>query len=121
MNLRLWEEGLDQFIELPHGGPGAGFRLSELVAHIQHSGRDYIIQGQQNYTLAEHTKPHSLDVWLRRHWTDRKDTRQAVNQVVKALVATGYFEVDRLPCPDSGRQCKGLRLLNQPRALKGAG
>jgi hypothetical protein len=111
MNLRLWEDGLDQFIELPHGGPGAGFRLSELVAHVQHSGRDYIIQGQQNCALEEHTKPHSLDVWLRKGYASRKDTRQAVNRVVDALVATGEFEIAYLPCPDSGRRCKGLRLL----------
>jgi hypothetical protein len=114
MNLRLWEDGLDQFIALPHGGPGAGFPLSALVAHIRSTGRDYIIQGQQNCTLQEHTKPSSLDAWLRQNYTGREDTRQAVNRVVKALVATGYFEVDRLPCPDSGRRCKGLRLVSIP-------
>ena len=112
MNLRLWEDGMDQFIELPHGGPGAGFPVSTLIDHIRSTGGDYIVQGQQNCILEEHTKPHSLDVWLRRNYTERKDTRQAVNQVVKALVATGYFEVARLPCPDSGRRCKALRLVS---------
>jgi type II secretory pathway component PulJ len=112
MNLKLWENGLDQFIELPHGGPGAGFPLSALADHIRSTGRDYIIQGQQRCTLAEHTKLNSLDYWLRQNCTERKDTRQAVNQVLDTLVATGHFEVARgLLCPDSGRRCKGLRLV----------
>ncbi len=110
MNLRLWDDEPDHVVELPHGGAGTVFPVSELIVHIQRSGRDYIIQGQQNCALADHTKPHSLDVWLRQNFTERKDSRQAVNQVVKALVATGHFEVARLLCPDSGRMCKGLRL-----------
>lgn len=104
---------MDTFIELPYGGPGAGFYVSELVDHIQSTGRDYIIQGQQQCTLENHTKPHSLDVWLRNGFTDRKNVEQAVNQVIQALVDTKQFEIDEhLLCPDSGRRIKGLRLLN---------
>jgi hypothetical protein len=104
---------MDTFIDLPYGGKGAGFLVSELVAHIQRSGRDYIIQGQQKCTLADHTKPRSLDVWLRTRFTARQDTKQACNEVVDSLVATGLFEVDRrLTCPDSGRRVKGLRLVH---------
>jgi hypothetical protein len=107
---------MDTFVKLPYGGPGAGFGVSELVDHIRSTGRDYIIQGQQQVTLANHTKPHSLDAWLRIHYARNPDVKQAVNQVVADLVATGQFEVDlRLPCPDSGRLVKGLRLLD-PRA-----
>jgi hypothetical protein len=103
------------FIGLPYGGPGAVFLVSELISHIRSTGRDYIIQGQQNSTLANHTKPQSLDVWLRTRFPKRQDTKQAVNQVVQALVATGHLEiVRRLPCPDSGRLCKGLRVLDSP-------
>jgi hypothetical protein len=115
MNLRLWEDGTDQFIHLPHGGPRDGFRLSELVAHIQHRGRGYIIQGQQNCRLAEHTKPRSLDVWLRANHTERQDTRQATNRLIEILVATGRFEIDHRPCPDSGRHCKALCLIDPQR------
>ncbi|HUW13938.1 MAG TPA: hypothetical protein VM537_29715 [Anaerolineae bacterium] len=104
----------DLFIELPHGGPGTGFLASELISHIQDAGRDYIVQGQQKATLADHTKPHSLDVWLRRRFPSRQDTKLADNEVVHALVATGLFQViKRLPCPDSGRRCKGLRLVDR--------
>jgi len=106
---------MDPFINLPHGGPGAGFRVSELVTHIRSTARDYIIQAQQNVTLAKHTKPQSLDVWLRTNFASNPDTKQAVNKVVEALVATGQFEVVwGLPCPDSGRSVKGLRLLDIP-------
>jgi hypothetical protein len=104
---------VDPFIKLPYGGPGAGFHVSDLVSHIRSTGRDSIVQGQQNATLAQHTKPHSLDVWLRTHYARNPDVKQAVNEVVDDLVATGRFElVQRLPCPESGRLVKGLRLLH---------
>jgi hypothetical protein len=105
---------MDPLIKLPYGGPGAGFHASELVSHIRSTGRDYIVQGQQHCIFDEHTKPQSLDVWLRTKCAGRADTCQAVNQVVEALVATGLFEVvKKLPCPDSGSLCKGLRLVEQ--------
>ena len=107
--------GMDAFIELPYGGPGAGFLVSELVSHIRSTGRDYIIQGQQECTLDSHTKPQSLDVWLRTRFATKPDAKQADNKVVEALVATGLFQVvKRLPCPDSGRRCKALRLDDPP-------
>ena len=46
-----------------------------------------------------------------------EDSKQAVNRVVKALVASGYFELERLLCPDSGRRCKGLRLVDDESSL----
>jgi hypothetical protein len=104
---------MDTFIRLPYGGPGAGFPVSELVSHIRSTGRDYIIQGQQNCTLKKHTKRNSLDVWLRTRYARSADTKQAVNEVARALVATGFFEVVYgLVCPDSGRRVKGLRLVD---------
>lgn len=103
----------DTFIKLPHGGRGAGFRVSELISHIRSTGRDYVIQGQQNCTLKKHTKRHSLDVWLRTGYARNNDTKQAVKKVMDALVATGWFEeVKKLTCPDSGRRVKGLRLVD---------
>lgn len=93
-------------IHLPAGG---SFDARDLVAYINASGRDYIIQGQQNTSFANHTKPQSLDYWLREHSPNR-DTRQAENTVLDALVATGQFEiVNNLICPDSGEECKGVR------------
>ena len=104
---------MDTFIKLPYGGKGAGFYVSQLKAHIRSTGRDYIIQGQQHCSLKDHTKLHSLDVWLRKGFTNNKDIAQAVNQVVQALVDTEQLEVDKhLLCPDSNRRVKGLRLLN---------
>ena len=108
---------MDTFIKPRYGGPGARFPVSDLVDHIRSTGRDYIIQGQQKSTLAKHTKPHSLDVWLRRRFPSRQDTKLADNEVVHALVATGLFQVVKgLRCPDSGRRCKGLRLVNPPQS-----
>jgi len=106
---------LDTFINLPYGGPGAGFRVSELVSYIRRTERDFIIQGQQKAILAKHTKPHSLDVWLRICHAANPDIMQAVDAVMDALAATGRFERDSsLPCPKTGHLVKGLRLVDPP-------
>ena len=98
-------------IRLPYGGENAQFDERELVDHLRTKLRDYIIQGQQNCTLENHTKRQSLDYWLRSNFAKNPDTRQAVKDVIDDLVATGLFEInERLQCPDSGRFCKGLRL-----------
>ena len=86
---------MTESIPLSYGGPGAQFPVADLVAHIRRSGRDYIIQGQKDCSLADHPKPHSLDVWLRQGYARSKDTKQAVNQVIDDLVATGLFEPGR--------------------------
>ncbi len=80
--------------------------------HILASGRDYIIQGQQERALCKHTKPQSLDVWLRNNLPTNPNTKQATNDVVEQLVNTGLFVVGDFPCPDSpdGRICKGIGL-----------
>ena len=95
-------------IDLPYGGK---FDENALVIFIQASGRDYIIQGQQAVSYANHTKPHSLDYWLRQFAANR-DTKQAENSIIDKLEATGLFRAtQRLLCPDSGRLCKGLVLI----------
>ena len=97
-----------EMINLPYGG---AFDEHDLVAHIRGFGRDYIIQGQQTVSLTEHTKPKSLDYWLRQ-FGNNTDTKQAENSVIDALVATGLFEIiSNLICPDSSERCKGLRLV----------
>jgi hypothetical protein len=91
-------------------GDGRKFDEHALVRHIRASGRDYIIQGQQMCTLADHSKRNSLDYWLRQ-LAPNPNIKQADNATVSRLVRTGLFEVaTRLRCPDSGRLCKGLRL-----------
>lgn len=102
---------MDTFIQLPHGGKGAGFYVSQLIAHIRSTGRDYIIQGQQHVTRKNHTKPQSLDVWLRQNFTSRIDVAQAVNEVIDRLVLTGLFTEGKFNCPDSGESCKGIKLV----------
>ena len=100
-------------IDLPFGGQ---FDERELVAHINASRRDYIIQGQQGASLANQSKPHSLDYWLRQ-LSPNPNVKQAENSVLNALVKTGLFEiVNDLICPDSGERCKGIRLTPKAQA-----
>jgi len=94
-------------ITLPYGGQ---FDEMELIRFIRASGRDFIIQGQQFARYGDHSKPHSLDYWLRQFATN-PDTKQAENSILIDLIATGRFKkVYGLLCPDSGRCCKGLML-----------
>jgi hypothetical protein len=98
----------DFTITLPFGGQ---FDEHALVVYVHASGLDYIIQGQEATSLVNHRKPHSLDYWLRPFGVNR-DTKQADNDVLDALVATGLFLIDNnLICPDSGERCKGIRLV----------
>ena len=104
-------------IDQPYGG-GSQFNEYDLVEYIRasHPARDYIIIGAQKDTFANHRKRHSLDYWLRRR-SRRPDTMQAVDSVIDALVATKLFtKADNLVCPDSGRECKGLRLRRPTRS-----
>jgi hypothetical protein len=102
---------LDQRIPLPHGGPGAGFQIRELIDYMNRSGRAYIIGGEVDCALADHPKPRSLDYWLRENFARNKEIKQATNEVITQLAATGLFErLEDLRCPDSGHKCEGLRL-----------
>ena len=101
------------YIHLPYGD--SMFDSDDLIDHIRKTGRDYIIQGQIACTRANHTKPSSLDVWLRDRYARNSDTKQAVNDVIDALVYTGDFEEGRFVCPDNGRVCKGIRIVPHKR------
>jgi len=96
-------------IKLPYGG--SEFDSNDLKAHIRTTGRNYIIQGQKACSRHDHPKPRSLDCWLRDNYAKNPDTKQAVNEVMTALVNTGDFEEGEFICPNSGRKCKGLRIL----------
>jgi hypothetical protein len=97
-------------INLPYGN--CSFNSEDLRKHIMESGRGFIIQGQTACTLAKYPKPNSLDYWLRNKCQKNiKNTKQAVNEVVQALIKTRDFEEGNFICPDSGRKCKGLKLL----------
>jgi hypothetical protein len=96
-------------IELPHGN--ASFDSDDLKEYIRTTGRNYIIQGQVNCNREDHPKPHSLDCWLRDNCTLYSDTKQAVNEVINDLIKTGEFREGRFICPDSGRWCKGIQIV----------
>ena len=97
------------YINLPYGQ--ATFNSDDLIKHIRKSGRNYIIQGGVNCVRGRHPKKLSLDVWLRDNYARHPDVRQAVSEVIADLVDTGDFEIGRFPCPESGKTCQGIRLV----------
>lgn len=98
-------------IRLPYGNNE--FNSDELKEYISRTGRNYIIQGQTNCRRDNHPKPSSLDCWLRDNYAENHDTKQAVNEVISALIDTGEFEEGRFICPDSGKPCKGIRIVEK--------
>lgn len=96
-------------INLPYGNNS--FDSNSLKEHIRTTGRNYIIQGQKACRRIDHPKPNSLDCWLRDNCAQNPDTKQAVNEVIADIVNTGDFAEGKFYCPDSGRRCKGLRII----------
>ena len=96
-------------INLPYGNNS--FNSDDLKRRIQQMRKHYIIQGQTNCSRAEHTKPNSLDCWLRDNYAQKPDTKQAVNKVIKDLVNTGEFEEGNFICPISRIKCKGIKIV----------
>ncbi len=104
---------MNDLITLPHDN-NRQFDARLLAGFMMFNGMAHIIQGQQQVIISEHSKPNSLDFFIRHHFAGLKDTAQAVNDVMEQLVRTGYFvEHEALLCPDSGRLCKGLILLRK--------
>lgn len=95
-------------INLPYGN--RTLNSDDLKKHIRGTGNDYIIQGQKACSRSVHPKPHSLDCWLRDNYSQNPDEKQAVNEVMEALIDTGDFVEGRFTCPVSGRKCKGVRI-----------
>jgi len=46
-----------------------------------------------------------------RDYAQNLNTKQAVNEVITALVSTGEFAEGNFICPDSGEMCKGVRIV----------
>ena len=92
------------------------FDSNSLKEHIRTTGRNYIIQGQKACRRIDHPKPTSLDCWLRDNYARSPDTKQAVNEVIADLVNTGDFAEGDFYCPDSGRRCKGVRIIERENA-----
>ena len=91
---------------------GDAFDTCDLIAYIRSTGRNYIVQGQQICKLQDHTKPNSLDVWMRKQGDPAKaNTKQADNKVIADLVGTGKFRGGLFTCPDSGRSAKGIEVI----------
>ena len=89
---------------------GMAFDEQELIDTLKASGRSYIVQGQRVVTLGNHPKKNSFDVWLRKRFPKKRDTKLADNYVIDALLKTGKFVATKEECPDSGRLCKSIRI-----------
>ncbi len=101
-------------INLPYGNNS--FNSDDLKEYIRRTGKNYIIQGQKACRRVDHPKPRSLDCWLRDNYAQNPDTKQAVNEIIADLVSTEEFEEGDFTCPDSGRKCKGIRIIEMENA-----
>jgi hypothetical protein len=98
---------------IPLSYEDTSFDVTKLVAHLKANGLQYIIIGQQRVVFDEHTKPQSLDYWIRSNIAKSTSTAQASVEVVSKICETKYFEFRTdLKCPDTERACRGLILLS---------
>lgn len=101
-------------IKLLYAGLDVYFTVEELIKHFNTSKTNFIIIGASHVGLEKHKKLNSLDVWLRNHEKvigTKKNTCQAVNEVINNLIETGNFSVEKRICPTSNRLCKALILI----------
>ena len=101
-------------INLPYGNNA--FNSDDLKEYIKRTGKNYIIQGQKACLRVDHPKPQSLDCWLRDNYAQNPNIKQAVNEVIAALIHTGDFVEGDFPCPVTGIKCKGIRIKEKESA-----
>lgn len=101
---------MKKHITLVKGGSDAYFLVSELINHFKKEKINYKIIGATLVTLSKHSKPKSLDVWLRKHKNviGHEDTCQAVSSVITKLISLNQFSKGIRKCPTSNRMCKAL-------------
>lgn len=97
-------------IRLPYDNNNS-FKTSVLDKYLKKEGFEFIVNGQQHDSLKSHRKKRSFDYWLRENVAVNKNTAQAVNSVLDQLIKTGRYKIETNKCPESGRVCKCLRLI----------
>jgi hypothetical protein len=101
------------WISLPHDN-NRQFHISSLIRMFIDRRITEIVQGQQHLVLANHTKPNSLDFWIRSTIANYPDVAQATNSVIDQVCGTGLFERAQVTCQDNQNICNGIRLVDIP-------
>lgn len=96
-------------ITLPYAN-NATIPIQDLITHFRKNNLNYMIIGSKQVTLTKHPKPHSIDVWLRKHPNifNHKDTCQSVSKVITQIIKHQSFSQGLRKCPKSNRMCKAL-------------
>ncbi len=112
-----------RYVRLPHGGPKAQLdvlRLADLCARKEIS---CLAVGKRAHALEKFSKEdiqHGLDPLIRSFFLPKdspyRNTMQAVNDVVDALVETGIFDHAKIRFPHYGRAVNSLKV--NPAALQ---
>lgn len=80
-----------EWINLPHGGNHAGFYVERLIDELRQRPRGEMLVGALSRSLSSVSQD-SLDYFLRTRYAKQPDTKQAVREVLRDLVATGKIE-----------------------------
>jgi hypothetical protein len=97
---------MDDTIKLRDGG---SISLDSLIHFFRENGGQVVL-GAVKAIFKEHNKTSSLEYWLRLNGAQNRNQMQAESLLVDKLLSTGYFEAAMLPCPETGRRCKGIKL-----------
>lgn len=112
-----------RYVRLPHGGPNARLdvlRLVDLCARKEISCLAIGKRAQALDLFSREDVRHGLDPLIRSYFLPKdspyKNTMQAVNDVVDALIETGIFDHAKMRFPHYGRAVNSLKV--NPAALK---
>lgn len=89
-------------------------------AILEHLLKGSIVIGQQKVSVVKHSKPGSLDYWLRKFGTP-PNTKQADTKFVEDLLMMNkrFIQRTKIINPNTGRSCKGIELTHKGRDLAG--
>lgn len=106
-----------RYVRLPHGGPNARLdvlRLADLCARKEISCLAIGKRAQALNLFSMEEVRHGLDPLIRSFFLPKdspyRNTMQAVNDVVDALVATGIFDHAKVRFPHYGRAVNSLKV-----------
>lgn len=110
----LFGEGDNLSVRLPYGGPDAAVKIKDIISKFKNLGVNEMAVNARAQSLDKFSEDqqHTLDPVLRRMLPHSyQNTMQATKDVVDALVASGYFKLDRRKFPYSDRAVKSITLI----------
>lgn len=90
---------------------GTQVSVCDIISYIRENDNKIIPIGAEHSAILDHSKPFSLDYFLRL-LAKCPDTCQATENVIKQLLKYNFFRLSKTKSPTTGRYLKTLKLQN---------